>query len=433
MRRAARCTDPARGEDAYPDLPDAGSEQRLPAAGRRRPRLAPVVPPLGPLQRRGGTTTRADQRGGSRDAVPPRPTARAGCAPCPTSLATHHGVCCSLAGSAESSPAGSPAPVDLGPSPDPCRSACYVLAVYLDESVVSLSLFTPDIDLFDMSRIEVLRGPQGTLFGSGSLSGTVRYITNQPELGVLEGTGELGFGSLHDGGFGNNAKFALNIPLGEAAAARVTAYNTVLGGFMDAVQPDGSIDADVNRGRRTGARLAFLVQPSGRLSVTPRVLYQEVSMDGWNRIDDLQHPGQSVHHHAASCPAGRAPTVHAVRGAVRGPVPPGGPEDRVRLRRRAADLDRVGHRSRRRSRPRWSQFAWSRLTLRELTTLNDDWDLRAGPGAGREGRARRAAQISARVAHASLSQASTRPAPTASCAVGASEPPITVWCVRRWW
>ncbi len=160
------------------------------------------------------------------------------------------------------------------------------VGVYLDESVVSLSLFTPDIDLFDMSRIEVLRGPQGTLFGSGSVSGTVRYITNQPQLGVLEGTGELGFSSLHDGGFGNNAKFALNIPLGEVAAARVTAYNTVLGGFMNAVQPNGSLDEDVNRGRRTGARLAFLIQPSERLSVTPRILYQDVSMDGWNRIDD---------------------------------------------------------------------------------------------------------------------------------------------------
>ena len=160
------------------------------------------------------------------------------------------------------------------------------VGVYLDESVVSLSLFTPDIDLFDMSRIEVLRGPQATLFGSGSVSGTVRYITNQPELGVLEGTGELGFSSLHDGGFGNNAKFALNIPLGEVAAARVTAYNTVLGGFMNAVQPNGSLDEDVNRGRRTGARLAFLIRPSERLSVTPRILYQDVSMDGWNRIDD---------------------------------------------------------------------------------------------------------------------------------------------------
>ena len=159
------------------------------------------------------------------------------------------------------------------------------VGVYLDESVISLSLFTPDLDLFDMTRVEVLRGPQGTLFGSGSLSGTVRYITNQPELGVLEGTGELGFDALSAGGFGNNTKVALNVPLGESAAARVTAYNTAHAGFMDAVQPDGSVNEDVNSGRRTGARVAVLVQPNERLSITPRVIYQDVSMDGWNRID----------------------------------------------------------------------------------------------------------------------------------------------------
>src|ERR1700741_1448979 len=66
------------------------------------------------------------------------------------------------------------------------------VGVYLDESVISLSLFTPDLDLFDANRVEVLRGPQGTLFGSGSATGTVRYITNQPELNARKGFAEFG-------------------------------------------------------------------------------------------------------------------------------------------------------------------------------------------------------------------------------------------------
>ena len=159
------------------------------------------------------------------------------------------------------------------------------VGVYLDESVVSMSLFTPDLDLFDMSRVEVLRGPQGTLFGSGSLSGTVRYITNQPVLGVTEGTGEVGFSSLAGGGLGNDAKLAVNVPLGTAAALRVAAYNTAVGGFVDAVQPDLSVRENVDGGRRAGTRVAVLLQPNERLSFTPRLVYQDVSMNGWNRMD----------------------------------------------------------------------------------------------------------------------------------------------------
>src|SRR4051794_39424038 len=56
------------------------------------------------------------------------------------------------------------------------------VGVYLDESPISVALFTPDLELFDLDRFEVLRGPQGTLFGSGSEAGTVRYITRQPQL-----------------------------------------------------------------------------------------------------------------------------------------------------------------------------------------------------------------------------------------------------------
>lgn len=159
------------------------------------------------------------------------------------------------------------------------------VGVYLDESVISLSLFTPDVDLFDLNRVEVLRGPQGTLFGSGSLSGTVRYITNQPELLTSETIGELNIGFVGDGGTGGSVKAAVNVPIGDTAAMRVAAYYTRYGGFMDAVKPDLRIDDDVNSGDRTGVRVSFRFEPNENLTVTPRILYQEIDMDGWNRID----------------------------------------------------------------------------------------------------------------------------------------------------
>src|SRR5213082_80144 len=65
------------------------------------------------------------------------------------------------------------------------------VGVYLDESPISVALFTPDLELFDLERFEVLRGPQGTLFGAGSEAGTVRYITRQPQLGKTEDVGRL--------------------------------------------------------------------------------------------------------------------------------------------------------------------------------------------------------------------------------------------------
>src|SRR5262245_30503921 len=98
------------------------------------------------------------------------------------------------------------------------------VGAYLDESVISLSLFTPDIDLFDVSRVEVLLGPQGTLFGSGSESGTVRYITNQPEIGATKYFGELGANTISGGSQGGTVKLGANAPLGDKAALRVAAY-----------------------------------------------------------------------------------------------------------------------------------------------------------------------------------------------------------------
>jgi iron complex outermembrane receptor protein len=159
------------------------------------------------------------------------------------------------------------------------------VGAYLDDSPISLSLFTPDLDLFDLSRVEVLRGPQGTLFGAGSLSGTVRYITNPPELGVRSTFGEVGGSWIGGGNAGASVKLGANVPLGDRTAGRGVVYHNQLGGYMDAVQPDLSVKKNVNTGERTGLRAALRFDPSNRLSVTPRVIFQTVRMDGWNRID----------------------------------------------------------------------------------------------------------------------------------------------------
>jgi iron complex outermembrane receptor protein len=161
------------------------------------------------------------------------------------------------------------------------------VGVYLDESVISLSLFTPDLDLFDTNRVEVLRGPQGTLFGSGSLSGTVRYITNAPELGTTKGFAELGISGVAGGSFGGDAKFGFNVPMSDKAALRVAAYYDRIAGYIDAVQPDLTTKEDVNDGFRTGMRAAAKFAPSDRFSITPRIAYQRVDTAGWNRIDDF--------------------------------------------------------------------------------------------------------------------------------------------------
>jgi iron complex outermembrane recepter protein len=158
------------------------------------------------------------------------------------------------------------------------------VGAYLDDVPISLSLFTPDLDLFDVARVEVLRGPQGTLFGSGSLGGTVRYISNQPQLGVRSTFGETGINWIDGGAPGNTAKLGFNVPLGAKAAFRVAGYSNEIGGYMDAVQPNFTVNKDVNGGARTGARVAFRLNP-GRFTITPQLVFQRVKMDGWNRID----------------------------------------------------------------------------------------------------------------------------------------------------
>ncbi|HEY0768561.1 MAG TPA: TonB-dependent receptor, partial [Steroidobacteraceae bacterium] len=159
------------------------------------------------------------------------------------------------------------------------------VGVYLDESPISVALFTPDLELFDLDRFEVLRGPQGTLFGAGSEAGTVRYITRQPQIGKLEVLTDASFENVAHGDEGGYLRAALNLPLGDVVAARLDAYWHHLPGFIDAVQPGGGVKKAVNDGDRSGGRLSFLFKPNDTLSITPRIMFQKLQTNGYPRVD----------------------------------------------------------------------------------------------------------------------------------------------------
>jgi iron complex outermembrane receptor protein len=159
------------------------------------------------------------------------------------------------------------------------------VGVYLDETPISVALFTPDLELFDLDRFEVLRGPQGTLFGAGSEAGTVRYITRQPQLNKFEAITDASFEELTHGDEGGSVRGAVNVPLGGMAAARAVVYYHHLPGFIDAIQPGGGVRKAVNDGERTGGRLSFLIKPLDALSITPRLMWQNLRTNGYPRVD----------------------------------------------------------------------------------------------------------------------------------------------------
>jgi outer membrane receptor protein involved in Fe transport len=107
--------------------------------------------------------------------------------------------------------------------------------VYLDEIPMTTAGRMPEVHVYDMQRVEALSGPQGTLFGSSSLSGTLRLITNKPKLGVFEGGYDVELNKFTKGGhnFGTVDEGFINIPVAKNIAVRMVAYYDHTGGYID--------------------------------------------------------------------------------------------------------------------------------------------------------------------------------------------------------
>jgi iron complex outermembrane recepter protein len=155
--------------------------------------------------------------------------------------------------------------------------------IYIDDSPIQMRAlaFNPDEALpksFDLDRIEVLRGPQGTLFGSGSEGGTVRYITTQPSLTKTSVYGRAEIATTEGGDPSYEAGIAAGGPLVDGKlGARLTVWYRRDGGWIDHIDPyTGAVDdKNANHEESTLLRLAFLWAPSDKWSVTPSIYYQD--------------------------------------------------------------------------------------------------------------------------------------------------------------
>jgi outer membrane receptor protein involved in Fe transport len=188
--------------------------------------------------------------------------------------------------------------------------AAPTVGFYLDEIPLSPPALSQsgkvviDPNLYDLERVEVLRGPQGTLYGSGSMGGTIKVITNQPKLGTWEGSVQ-GTGSYTDGGGGNySGDLMLNMPVGDTLAVRLVLSDLYRSGWIDniAVSPfpvtignpvQGNVLAapvtnvihNANDEKLWSARISVLYKPSEDLSVLATAMAQSLHLGGYDLID----------------------------------------------------------------------------------------------------------------------------------------------------
>src|SRR5579863_5659791 len=154
--------------------------------------------------------------------------------------------------------------------------------IYLDDTPIQMRAlaFSPDEAVpksFDIDRVEVLRGPQGTLFGSGSEGGTVRYITTQPSLSKTSVYARAEVSTTEGGDLSYEAGVAAGGPLVEGTlGARVSVWYRRDGGWIDRIDPYtlATVDNRDNHDDNALLRLAFLWAPSEKWAITPSIYYQ---------------------------------------------------------------------------------------------------------------------------------------------------------------
>src|SRR4051812_725254 len=179
---------------------------------------------------------------------------------------------------------------------------------YLDEQPVTTIGGTLDVHIYDIARIESLAGPQGTLYGASSEAGTIRIITNKPELGVTTGRVDAELNQVDHGGMGGKLEGMINLPIASNIAFRASAFYQRDAGYIDNVHgeftfcgtptDDGCIrngfhidnsafvKKDFNTNTTYGGRAALKIDLNDNWTITPTIMHQHSKTHGVWFMDD---------------------------------------------------------------------------------------------------------------------------------------------------
>ncbi|MCJ7753332.1 MAG: TonB-dependent receptor, partial [Thermoanaerobaculales bacterium] len=181
------------------------------------------------------------------------------------------------------------------------------VGVYVDDvpfgsstGLANAAILAGEFDTFDVSRIEVLRGPQGTLYGAASLAGVFRYVMNAPSTEGVEARVLGSLETVEDGGLGYSFKGMVNLPVSDQWAVRASGFYRFDDGFVDSIgnNPipslttpgvnvvDGTLVADnINTIDTYGGRFAALFKPSDTFSLTLAAQIQHIESGAPNSVD----------------------------------------------------------------------------------------------------------------------------------------------------
>src|SRR6185437_2457747 len=176
-------------------------------------------------------------------------------------------------------------------------SAGSTVGIYVDDTPYGSSsgltngqFYTGDLNTYDVARVEVLKGPQGTLYGASTLGGLLKFVTNAPDPSRFASDTELGTEDTH-GAWGWTVKGMVNLPVSDIAAFRVSGLHERDPGYID--DPSRRLD-NINSSEQNGVRASFLVKPLDTLSVRVTAVGQDSNYSDNNAIDARENPAGQV-------------------------------------------------------------------------------------------------------------------------------------------